>query len=287
MRALSVLLIALALLAPSAHAAAFELESDRIVEGPLVPGEPTAFRIDARVHADGALYAKLLPTSGNAVHDGRMPNGSSEEETGWFVAFALERADGERTELGAFSDSRGSALAPVAAGEGVTLVATVHAPGDALAGGSLQKVFVALAHRGAAMQTGGGSGAYLDEARAVTLVLRAPATDVVAPTPDDSSANDEPLPDATGEDGAGRTPAPGPGSQASAPEWFWSATLILLGSIVLLLAGVLVMLRRIWLAQAATQAHAAPTDSTIRLEEAPFALPLEADAPTPEPRRRA
>lgn len=175
MRRATLLAVLLALLAsiPSASAAAFELGGHRIVEHALQPGEDVAFEVPVRVLQEGWLYAKLLATEDNAVHDGLRANGSVADATGWRVSYALVRADGARVELGARNDSQPSELVEVVAGETLTFVTTVHVAEDAADGGPNQRVYVALAYRAnrGGAGPGGASGASMDEARALTFLL--------------------------------------------------------------------------------------------------------------------
>lgn len=164
------LLLAVALL-PSA--AAFALGAEKIVERGLVIGGDVVFEMPLSFDAAGHFYAKLLATPGNAVNGGAGPNGT------WSVSYVLLRADGAREEMGSFANSSLSRLVPVAAGETATFEATVHIPADAAEGGPAQSVFVALAWRSteASAAPGSASGAQMDEARAITLLL----TDALLP----------------------------------------------------------------------------------------------------------
>lgn len=142
------------------------------MERALDPGSEAVFEMPLVVNADGLVYAKILPTDNNAVHDGFRANGSIAEDKGWIVRFALEREAGAREELGAFVDSTSSAPVEVRAGDRPTLVATVRVPADAAIGGPRQVIYVALAFRPAsASGPGAASGASMDEARSITLVL--------------------------------------------------------------------------------------------------------------------
>lgn len=165
--------VAAALLAlPLAAAATFELPQGKIVERPLDPGHDAVFTVPLVVNQGGALYAKLLVTSDNAVNDGNHVNGSLEAGTGWRVGFAFVREDGTRLDLGAAVDSTPTALVPVKLGEKPTFEFTVHVPADAASGGPSQRVYAAIAYRLASgSDPGGASGATMDEARSVTLLL--------------------------------------------------------------------------------------------------------------------
>lgn len=171
MRAAAFLLLLLAL--PTA-AALIEAPARR--EAPLVPGGAQTFLVPVST-SGGALYAKILPTEGNAVHDGVRANGTLSPPTGWRVGFALQRADGARHDLGERVDSEPTTTADVLPGEAATLLATVHAPPEAQPPATVY-VVVALSATGA---PDGGSGARQDEARAITLVLTGAPRDTPAP----------------------------------------------------------------------------------------------------------
>lgn len=277
MRALLPLVAAAALvaLAPAAQAAAFEVEAGRLHERALVPGGDATFDVGVLAAQDGFLYAKILPTPGNAVHDGTTPNGSVEEGTGWRVSFAVERADGTREELGTFVTSAMTRLVPVAAGEQVRLVATTHAPDDALAeGGPTQRVHVALAYRAEAAGAGpgGASGASMDEAVALTLlhtsVLAAPPAPAEEPPAEDPGPV-APLPEESAA----------PATAQAVPTWFLVGVLVLLSAIaLLLLAGVLLLAEHVR-RQARAQEPAPPVAERART------IPVhEAGARAPAPR---
>lgn len=218
MRALPVLiLLALVGLAatPSAAAATFDLGASKIVETALDPGEDAVFEMPLVVNQDGFLYAKVLPTPGNAVNDGTKANGSLADGSGWSVSFAMLKADGARIEMGQYVDSTTSTLVPVALGEAVTLVSTVHVPADAARGGPQQRVYVAVAYRlSDSAGSGANSGGVIDEARALTLIL----SNALLP-PAEQVAPEAPTPsgEGTGTDGP-TTPTPSTGEETDPGE---------------------------------------------------------------------
>lgn len=155
----------LPLLAPAAAAEiAFEGPTRR--DAPLLAGEAHAFLVPFTT-SGGAVYAKLLPTPENVVHDGERANGTLDPPAGWRVAFAIREADGTRNDLGARVDSEPTPTVQLAAGERATLEVTIHAPADAVAPARVHAVLALASEPGAA----GGSGARQDEARALTFVL--------------------------------------------------------------------------------------------------------------------
>lgn len=172
MRALPALLAIALLATPLAASAAIETPEGRIAEA-AVAEALALYRIPVAFRETGYVYAKVLTTDGNAVHDGRAANGSVEDERGWRVAFALERKDGAREELGTFADGTMSRLAFVTRDEPGTLEARVTVPADAALHGGTQKVYVVLAFRPGeeGAPPGMTSGAQMDEARALTLLV--------------------------------------------------------------------------------------------------------------------
>ena len=257
-----VLLALLMLLAPAAGAAALELEGPRSLEADAA-WQPATFEVPFRATQDGAAYAKLLPTPGNAVNDGSGPNAS-----GWRVTFALARADGAQEELGERADGSPTALAPVRAGESLRLLVTVHPPATVPAG--TQKVHVALAYRAPGAQAT-ASGASLDEARAVTLLLRfadptAGPGGATPPTPDVG-----PIP-TTGTGGSGSAAAPPViVVRESTPWWLLAATLGVLALALAVLAAALVVLARAMRVVRAGQAVRVP----VRGEAPPVEQPAD------------
>ena len=196
-RALPLLLLALVGLValPTASAATFDLGASKVVERALDPGADAVFEMPLRVNQDGFLYAKVLPTPGNAVNDGSKANGSLADGSGWSVSFAMILASGERVEMGTFVDSTVSPRVPVAIGDTPTFVATVHVPEDAARGGPQQKVYVAIAYRlNDGANAGSNSGGVIDEARALTLVLSnallPPAEASASPSPSSQPSTD-------------------------------------------------------------------------------------------------
>lgn len=175
------LVLAALVAAPTASAAAFDVPNGRVVERPLEPGTSQAFAFDVLANQEGFVYAKVLPTPGNVLHDSYVANGSAQEKTGWFVSFAFIDADGARTELGDRVGSEPTELRPVAPGDAFTFEATLHVPDDAASGGPEQRAYVALAYRlDATTSSGGASGASMDSARALTLLL---TNDMLPPVP--------------------------------------------------------------------------------------------------------
>lgn len=178
------------LLAPTG-AASFSLEAERTIERALQPGSTAVFEMPISIERSGAIYAKIIPTEGNAVHDGFRANGSIAEGRGWRVAFAITREDGSREELGQFVDSTPTALIPVTAGARPTLVMTVEIPADAAVGGPRQTIYVAIAFRVENAQgASGASGAQMDEARALTLLM---TNDLLPPAAAPDSSPDVPV----------------------------------------------------------------------------------------------
>lgn len=181
MRALFATALAL-LLAPSALAT-FELPDGRRFEADSRPGEATTFRVPVRATTDAHLYAKILPTPGNAVHDGAESNGTLEPPSGWRVAFAFEKGGEPPIELGTRIDSTPTDIVQLAAGDQGAWLLAVHQPTAATSGGT---VYVALAER-VPHSTQQTSGAQADDARAVTLRLgresAPPEPPVERPTP--------------------------------------------------------------------------------------------------------
>lgn len=256
MRLVLALVLVLAAL-PSASAAALGLPAGRTFEAALAPGGDVAFDVPVEVGEDGALYAKLLPTEGNAVTDGARHNGSVQDGTGWRVSFALVRGGAAPLDLGSYADGNATPLVTVRAGEALALRVTVHAPADALRGGLTQHVYVAIALRAGAQDLGGTSGASQDTARAVTLTvhlsggLPPPGGDLPdvgpvdgLPDPSDGSPPDESTPDPT--DGAPTTVT----TALQLPMWWLVSSLILLGAIA---AGVGVLAYVQWASFARTR----------------------------------
>lgn len=243
-------LATLLLLAPTARAA-LELDGPRILEADAAT--TATFEVPFRSSQDGEFYAKLLPTPGNAVNDGSGPNAS-----GWRVAFSLGRADGGVEALGERVDGSPTTFAPVAAGEALRLVVEVKAPAGVV---DPQRVFVALAYRapGAAATA---SGASQDEARAVTLLLRAPtaaAAVIVPPTPDVG------LIPTDGSSGDGASP-PAPQVilvREATPWWLLVVALSVLALAVVALAMALVVLARV---TRAVQAQKTPVRVAVQGE---------------------
>lgn len=238
LRPAAVLLVLAALAPPSAAAATFDLGAERILERALLPDTDAAFEMPIHVNQDGFLYAKVLPTPGNAANNGSGPNGSIDEGTGWGVRFAFVGPDGARTELGAFLDSTPTPLVQVRAGDDARLVITVRIPADAALGGPRQALYVALAYRaGDASGSTGASGASIDEARALTLLLTNDLLPPAAP----------PVPDPPASDAEADVPPVGPIAEstggttvvnvaaAQTPDWFYGGILALaaLGLVVL------------------------------------------------------
>lgn len=258
MRALLLGLMVAGLVAvPTASAAAFDLPQGKLVERALEPGTDAVFEVPVVARQAGVLYAKLLVTDGNAVNDGKRVNGSVANATGWRVAYAMVRSDGERVPLGAFTDSTSTAPVAVAADEALTLEATVSVPDDAARGGPSQRVYVALAYRPAAVTSAGSaSGATMDESRALTLLLSnallppAPAEDaglpaeVAAPTEaidaDDADAIPQVGPIMAGEATVTRVVV------TPFPTWFLAGALALLATMAAILALGLAVLILIW-----------------------------------------
>ena len=231
--AAAALLLLLAL--PAAAAAVLEPQGPRVLEQPVAPGGAAVFDLAVRAQREGSLYAKLLPTPGNAVHDGARANGSAADRTGWWIQVSALLPDGSERALGAFADGARTALVPVREGDLVTFRVAVHAPLDAASGG---RVHVAVAYRAPAVDGAGGSGADLEEARAFTLRLvgagQAPAAGPPAtPTPAERPPA-SPTP-------AARPPAPvvarAPAAEA-VPSPLLVVAVVFLGAIVLLLAAI-------------------------------------------------
>lgn len=292
-RAFAILAAGLALLATQgAHAAGFVLPAGRSAEAALTPGSEGAFDVPVVVEEDGLLYAKVLPTPGNAAHDGWRANAS------WRVGFHLVRVDGASEDLGGSVEGDASRLAPVRAGEAVTLRVLVQPPADALAlGGPQQRVHVALAWRPAtATATGGASGGTLDSARALTLHVRldggaaipAPPSGAegTAGQPDTDPGPVQLIPDA-------RTPTPAGGGAAAAsvpfvPVWALAWGLVLLGGILLALVAVAVLLALLLRETRASRAAAGGSRAVpVRLQAAPQRdAPSAADERPHRPERR-
>lgn len=235
---------ALVLALPVASAAGFSLSAGRVAEAVGAPGGQAVFEIPFEAEQDGMVYAKVLPTPGNAVDDGSRSNGSVAQGTGWRVAFALARGDGAVEELGTFANGNMSRLAPIRTGEHLTLRATVLIPPSALEGGREQTVYAALAYRlGAAGEDpGSSSGAQMDAARALTFVVHLTGDAVALPPtvpggdatrPGDGGSDVPPVTaiDTTngGEGATTRVIV----QEASLPTWFLVAFLALLGGLVL------------------------------------------------------
>lgn len=230
MRALAVaFLLAASVLTPGA-AAGLQLDGERVVERALVPGADAALPVSFVAQAEGFLYAKLLPTPGNAVNDGTRPNGSVVEATGWRISFALVRENGTRESLGTFVDSTRTPLVPVAPGERVTLESTLHVPAEAASGGPTQRAYVAVAFRESALPSSGStSGAAMDASRSLTLVLSNALLPPAAPA-------EEPAAPPVGPVDESGLPPREVVVRAEIPPWFLVAAALSLVAIVLLLA---------------------------------------------------
>lgn len=239
-------LLTVVLLVPFAAAAGYDLGADRTAEGTLGTDAIAAFAIPLTARADGFLYAKLLDTPGNAAY----ANGS------WSVSFALARPDGTRQEMGAFSNDKPSALAAVKDGEALTFLATAHAPPDAA---REQRVYVALAFRNAATASPGAtSGGTMDEAQALTLVVRS-AGGLVVPTPDV-----QPIP----SESTGALPAAVVTGDAPTPAWLVAAAAVATAALVGILATLVLILRELRAAR-----EAAPREVPVRGREVDAAVP--------------
>jgi len=229
MRRACLLLLAALLAAPLAAAGSFTLLADRHMEQDAGAEGVTVFAMPVQVNQGGFVYAKILATEGNAVHDGYQANGSVEARTGWRVAFAWIYANATRVELGSFVDGTPTATVPVTPGQTDQLVVTVRWPADAqTVGGAEQVVWTALAFRASADGTGPGatSGVSMDEARALGLTLRfapgvamAPAGSNVPPTPAAPSPTTPApaTPPTTPTPGASSPGASGEGSSTGVP----------------------------------------------------------------------
>lgn len=237
MRRLLPWLVVLAL--PLASAAGFSLPVGRVAEAVAQPGGDAVFVVPLEAEQDGLVYAKVLPTEGNAVDDGAGPNGSVAAGTGWRVTFALVREDGAVDDMGTFADGGMSRLAPIRAGERLALRATVHTPADALKGGAEQRVYVALAYRDAPQgaDPGSTSGGQMDAARALTLLVR--LSDTAVSLPPGGGAGGGSGTDPGGVPPVGPIPPAESGTrvvvvqQAPLPTWFMAGLLGLLGALVL------------------------------------------------------
>lgn len=291
---LALLAAGLALAAtPGAHAAGFTLPAGRAAEALLTPGEEGAFEVPVAVEEDGLLYAKVLPTPGNAAHDGWKANAS------WRVGFQLVRADGAEEALGGSVEGDASRLASVRAGEAVTLRVLVRPPADAVAlGGAAQRVHVALAWRPATPAGAGGgdggdgaSGGTLDSARALTLHVRfdgegaAPPAGGEAPVEGVDPGPVQPLPD-------DRPPASArPAAAASAPvvpTWALAWGLVLLGGILAALVAIAVLLALVLREMREARAAAvAARPVPVRVEEGAPGEPPAADSRPHRPERHS
>lgn len=265
-------LVVLALLAVPTAQASFELGSGKVLERPLDPGTTQVFEMPLEIADAGYLYAKVLPTEGNAVNDGMRANGSVTEGTGWRATFALVDGAGNATELGTFVDSTMTPLVRVAAGEPWTLRTTLHVPPSAAEGGPRQVVYVAVAFRPSAdgSDPGSTSGANIDASRALTLLLtNALLPDVVAPPADEEV--DEVVPPVQPIDETG-SQSRVVVMQQPLPTWFLVGTILLLGVISLALVTVVVLLARMrrelaTFAQRAPAAQAEPRRIPVHTSE--------------------
>lgn len=165
--ALPLVALLVALLAPSASAALL-VDAPRTLDAPFAAGRPIAFEVPFRVDEEARVYAKLLPTPGNAVHDGERANGTLDPPTGWRVAFAFLNDAGARNDAGTRVDSTPTLALDAMPGESWRLEAIVHVPPDATPPAD---VHLALA---ASHPQAPGSGATLDASRAITLHLSSP-----------------------------------------------------------------------------------------------------------------
>ena len=294
-------LLTLALLAPGASAAGFTFLAGRHLEATPGATRVATYEMPLRIEEDGLLYAKLLATDGNAVHDGRRANGSVEDGTGWRLELALRGASGEVQQLGAFVDGTPTSTMPVKAGDEMALLMTLRVPSDAPRFGERQLVYVALAFRLASAEGAGtSSGASMDQARAITLIVHLPSeggvpvetpTDPVeggeaAPgTPTSPTTPTTPTAEATGgEDptGPGETTDPGPVAPIATPQggtvrvvveqqamplWFMLGALAIATAVLFaLVATLLVMWQVLREMRAAEPARAA---RPLRIETAP------------------
>lgn len=285
---LLVLVVALIALAPSSGAAAIELTEGRVAEA-AVAEALAVYRFPVTFGETGNVYAKVLPTDGNAVHDGRASNGSVTEARGWRVAFAMERTDGAREELGTFADGAMSQLAAVTRDERATFEARVHVPADAAQHGDTQKVYVVLAFRPPTASGAGGSGGTMDEARALTLIVHLDP-DALQPLPTDPTPPlDEGEPETPPVQPIDETPQESAGGETlivvrseTLPAWVMAAIFLSLAAISVAIAAVAGLLYLVWrelraarmaAAQAPErpQALAARTIPVQTAEEAPTA----------------
>lgn len=249
---LRVALLALLLVAPAASAAALDVRAPRAIEAAATPGASATVDVPIVVAEDGALYAKVLPVEENAVNSGDGPNGT------WRVAFALVRADGAVEELGDRATSTPTSLASVRAGEALTLRVRVDVPAEA---SGAQRVVLAVAHRAAQASAAGGSGATMDEARALTLVLAVGAP-LILPVEEDA------LPDVGFLDEAPRDASSPPSPIVivqALPTWFLVGALVVGATIAALLGAILVVLAR------------APRGRIVPVESAPREVPVKAE----------
>lgn len=232
-------LAALLLVLPAAGAAALELTGGRSFEADLAPGGSVLVEVPFVAGAAGSVYAKILPTPGNAVHDGARANGTA--TTGWRVSFALQREGAaEPEDLGTPADASPTPLAPVAEGERLALLVRIHAPADALLGGAAQRVHVALAYRGAAAESGLSSGASMDASRGLTFHVRLAGGDAV-PADDEEVPAVAPLPERTTSAGGGASIAPA----SLAPTWALVVGLLLLAGILAALVAIAILLSKL------------------------------------------
>ena len=269
---LLVLLVALVALAPTSGAAAIELVDGRVAES-LVDDARAIYRFPVVFHETGDIYAKVLPTEGNAVHDGRASNGSVQEERGWRVAFAIERADGTRVELGTYADGTMTPLTAVMRDENATFEARVYVPADAAQHGDAQRVYVALAFRPPTGAGGGaGSGGTADEARALTLIVHLDPDAATPPVDDDGQDHgaDAEVPPVSPIDDTGwqqdRETIIVVGS-AGFPAWLAGVIVAALALVALALGAVAALLYLVWRELRAARADALAPHGQVEPQE--------------------
>lgn len=204
MRTVVLVLLAAALFAVAPLASAtLQVEVSRGV-ALLLPAVDGGFAGSAEfrfsLSVEGDVYAKLIPTAGNPVHDGNAANGSAPtassnwtDGTGWWVIFSLNEGDRDMAHTYARADGTPTDAMAMPTGREGSFGVTVHAPTDAFLANETYTVHVVLAVRapGAANESGGT----MDEALSFSLDVSRGAGQ--APPPEEE--RDDGAPDAEGD----------------------------------------------------------------------------------------
>lgn len=202
--------ILLAAFIPFAVSGQLELTQSRLFSldlGGTGDGFAGDVQIPFRLGGPGQVYAKLLPTPGNSVHDGTRGNGTTTSDhtagvDGWWVTFEL-RKNGTRIvrdlneqpvvePLGTFADGTPTKAVLLSAGADYALGLSVHAPQGAFDVWEIQRVYAVLGFReypgNAENET--GSGARMDAAHALTVEARGAPREARPPEVRDDAAGD-------------------------------------------------------------------------------------------------